>query len=39
MEVASDNFQDYPNFKETYFIDDSTPEKARFLKILILQIH
>ena len=27
MKNASDNFQDYPNFKETYFIDDSTPEE------------
>ena len=32
MEVASDNFQDYPNFKETYFIDDSTPEKGQVFK-------
>ena len=32
MDVASDNFQDYPNFKETYFIDDSTPEKGQVFK-------
>ena len=32
MEVASDNFQDYPNFKETYFIDDSTPKKGQIFK-------
>ena len=32
MEVASDNFQDYPNFKETYFIDDSTPRKGQVFK-------
>ena len=32
MEVASNNFQDYPNFKETYFIDDSTPEKGQVFK-------
>ncbi len=32
MEVASDNFQDYPNFKETYFIDDSTPKKGQVFK-------
>ena len=32
MEVASDNFQDYPNFKETYFIGDSTPNKGQIFK-------
>ena len=32
MDVASDNFQDYPNFKETYFIDDSTPLKGQVFK-------
>ena len=32
MKIASDNFQDYPNFKETYFIDDSTPEKGQVFK-------
>ena len=32
MEVASDNFQDYPNFKETYFIDDSTPNKGQIFR-------
>ena len=32
MDVASDNFKDYPNFKETYFIDDSTPKKGQVFK-------
>jgi len=32
MDVASDNFKDYPNFKETYFIDDSTPKKGQIFK-------
>ena len=32
MKNASDNFQDYPNFKETYFIDNSTPEKGQIFK-------
>ena len=32
MKNASDNFQDYPNFKETYFIDDSTPKKGQIFK-------
>ena len=32
MEVASDNFQDYANFKETYFIDGSTPKKGQVFK-------
>ena len=32
MDVASDNFKDFPNFKETYFIDDSTPKKGQVFK-------
>jgi gamma-glutamyltranspeptidase len=28
MDVASDNFKNYPNFKETFFIDVSTPLKG-----------
>jgi len=32
MDVASDNFKDYPNFKETYLIDDSTPKKGQVFK-------
>tara|TARA_B100001057_G_scaffold98545_1_gene95280 strand:- start:4457 stop:6142 length:1686 start_codon:yes stop_codon:yes gene_type:complete len=32
MDVASDNFKDYPNFKETYFINDSTPKKGQVFK-------
>ena len=32
MDAASDNFKDYPNFKETYFIDDSTPLKGQVFK-------
>ena len=32
MKNASVNFQDYPNFKETYFIDDSTPLKGQVFK-------
>ena len=32
MDVASDNFKDYPNFKETYFIDDATPKKGQVFK-------
>ena len=32
MDVASDNFKDYPNFKETFFIDDSTPLKGQVFK-------
>ena len=32
MDVASDNFKDYPNFKETYFINDSSPKKGQVFK-------
>ena len=32
MDVASDNFKNYPNFKETFFIDDSTPLKGQGFK-------
>ena len=32
MKNASRNFEDYPNFKETYYIDDSTPYKGEIFK-------
>ena len=32
MKNASRNFKDYPNFKETYYIDDSTPYKGEIFK-------
>ena len=32
MDVASDNFKNYPNFKETFFINDSTPLKGQVFK-------
>ena len=32
MDVASDNFKNYPNFKETFFVDDSTPLKGQVFK-------
>ena len=32
MEVASNNFQEYPNFKETYYINDSHPQKGQIFK-------
>ena len=32
MKNASRNFKDYPNFKETYYIDDSTPNKGEIFK-------
>ena len=32
MKVASNNFQEYPNFKETYYLDDSTPKKGQIFK-------
>ncbi len=32
MDVASDKFKNYPNFKETFFIDDSTPLKGQVFK-------
>ena len=32
MKVASNNFQEYPNFKETYYLNDSTPKKGQIFK-------
>ncbi len=32
MKVASNNYQKYPNFKETYYINDSTPKKGQIFK-------
>ena len=32
MKNASRNFEDYPNFKETYYINDSTPHKGEIFK-------
>ena len=32
MKNASRNFKDYPNFKETYYINDSTPHKGEIFK-------
>ena len=32
MKVASNNYQKYPNFKETYYINDSTPKKGQVFK-------
>ena len=32
MKNASRNFKDYPNFKETYYINDSTPYKGEIFK-------
>tara|TARA_B100000989_G_scaffold186759_1_gene140495 strand:+ start:2743 stop:4428 length:1686 start_codon:yes stop_codon:yes gene_type:complete len=32
MKVASNNFQEYPNFKETYYINDSHPQKGQIFK-------
>jgi len=32
MKVASNNFQEFPNFKETYYLDDSTPKKGQIFK-------
>ncbi len=32
MKVASNNFQEYPNFKETYYLNDSTPTKGQIFK-------
>ena len=32
MKNASNNFKEYPNFKETYYINDSTPEKGQIFK-------
>ena len=36
MKVASNNFQEYPNFKETYYLDDSTPKKGQIFRNLDL---
>ena len=32
MEVADKNFNKYPNFKETYYINESTPKKGEIFK-------
>ena len=32
MKNASNNFKKYPNFKETYYINDSTPKKGQIFK-------
>ena len=32
MKSASNNFKEYPNFKETYYINDSTPKKGQIFK-------
>ena len=32
MKNASNNFKEYPNFKETYYIYDSTPKKGQIFK-------
>jgi gamma-glutamyltranspeptidase/glutathione hydrolase len=32
MKVASNNLQEYPNFKETYYLNDSTPKKGQIFK-------
>ena len=32
MELASNNFIEYPNFKETYFIDGAYPKKGELFK-------
>ena len=32
MKNASNNFKEYPNFKETYYINDSTPKKGQIFK-------
>jgi gamma-glutamyltranspeptidase/glutathione hydrolase len=32
MELASNNFIEYPNFKETYFIDGASPKKGELFK-------
>ena len=32
MELASNNFTKYPNFKETYFIDGASPKKGELFK-------
>ena len=32
MEIADKNFNKYPNFKETYYINESTPKKGEIFK-------
>ena len=32
MEIANKNFKEYPNFKETYHINGSTPKKGQLFK-------
>ena len=32
MGIADDNFNNYPNFKETYYINESTPKKGEIFK-------
>ena len=32
MEVADKNFNKYPNFKETYYVNESTPKKGEIFK-------
>ena len=32
MKNALNNFKEYPNFKETYYINDSTPKKGQIFK-------
>ena len=32
MKNASNNFKEYPNFKETYYINNSTPKKGQIFK-------
>jgi len=32
MELASNNFIEFPNFKETYFIDGASPKKGQLFK-------
>ena len=32
MGIADDNFNKYPNFKETYYINESTPKKGEIFK-------
>ena len=36
MELASNNFYNYPNFKETYFINGASPKKGELFKNLDL---
>ena len=39
MEIANKNFNQYPNFKETYHINGYTPKKVSYSKIKILEKH